>query len=550
MSVSVTRIRQIIKAILVDKLGNREICRQLKEASSTVSRYCKLAEACCLSYDELSKLSDKEFLSALKNKPVIEYIQPDLDEIERYFRSHKKVTLEKAIEAVYFSIIPQDGQKHYSLAHVYDLFLTWNKEIHGVKNVSSIPCNPGDILEVDFVGDDLHWIDGDGISHKARVFVGAYKYSGFFYAEAFENEKVTSWLHGIVNTLEKYGVPRAISFDNARALVSKPDRYIAELSVSMFHLCDHYSLIPNSCKVRHPTHKNVAEYSVGLTERAFANLESFTGAMFARDLKDVNQKLQQEIDIINKTPFKENGKGSRYLSYQNYERPQLKVPPLIPFEICEPVKLLVDGNGWVKVDGNKRYLVHYSMRRKEVVAELGYTTISFYNPKTYVLCGRYARDYSPNYASHKDESMLNPVEVALTKGLDETVKEFRANGHATTNILKYLKEIFNDQNPAISKYKLVMGMHGLCKSHGVTVVDEACAQAAREGKISDYQLIKKIIHESITRINAHGRVSGGKSSTAKKEQNIEVSQQGANTSNGMKLRGVNYFKGGYNHESD
>ena len=140
--------------------------------------------------------------------------------------------------------------------------------------------------------------------------------------------------------------------------------------------------------------------------------------------------------------------------------------------------------------------------------------------------------------------------MALTKGLDETVKEFRANGHATTNILRYLEAIFNDQNPAISKYKLVMGMHGLCKSHGVTVVDEACAQAAREGKISDYQLIKKIIHESITRINAHGRVSEGKSSTAKKEQNIEVSQQGANTSNGMKLRGVNYFKGGYNHESD
>lgn len=116
MSVNVTRVRLIIKAILVDKLGNREICRQLKEASSTVSRYSKLAEACRLSYDELSKLSDKEFLSALKNKPVIEYIQPDLAEIERYFRSHKKVTLEKAIEAVYFSIIPQDGQKHYSLA--------------------------------------------------------------------------------------------------------------------------------------------------------------------------------------------------------------------------------------------------------------------------------------------------------------------------------------------------------------------------------------------------------------------------------------------------
>lgn len=47
-------IRQIVRLLLVEKLGNREISRRLKVPSSTVSKYKKLTDCCCISFDELN----------------------------------------------------------------------------------------------------------------------------------------------------------------------------------------------------------------------------------------------------------------------------------------------------------------------------------------------------------------------------------------------------------------------------------------------------------------------------------------------------------------
>lgn len=60
----------------------------------------------------------------------------------------------------------------------------------------------------------------------------------------------TSWLTGIVHTLEAYGVPRSIGFDNDKSLVKKPDVYIAELSAAMRELCDYYGIDPSSCRIK------------------------------------------------------------------------------------------------------------------------------------------------------------------------------------------------------------------------------------------------------------------------------------------------------------
>ena len=75
MKIDVHRIKLIAKAYLVDKKGNREICRDLNESSATVSRYCKYFDLCCLSYEDLSELNDHDFLIALKGKSDCEYLE-------------------------------------------------------------------------------------------------------------------------------------------------------------------------------------------------------------------------------------------------------------------------------------------------------------------------------------------------------------------------------------------------------------------------------------------------------------------------------------------
>lgn len=84
-------------------------------------------------------------------------------------------------------------------------------------NVQSIP---GERMEIDFAGDNLKWIDPDCDEQRARLFIAVLPYSNLTYAEAFPNEKLQSWISGIVQALEYFGgTPQVLVMDNAKALI-------------------------------------------------------------------------------------------------------------------------------------------------------------------------------------------------------------------------------------------------------------------------------------------------------------------------------------------
>lgn len=60
-------------------------------------------------------------------------------------------------------------------------------------------------MEIDFAGDLLPWIDGDGCVQHCKLFVAALPYSNMMFTEAFSNEKQPSWIAGIVDALEYFG---------------------------------------------------------------------------------------------------------------------------------------------------------------------------------------------------------------------------------------------------------------------------------------------------------------------------------------------------------
>jgi len=63
-----------------------------------------------------------------------------------------------------------------------------------------ISRKPGEQVEVDWAGDPAYLIDPDtGELTKVSVFVGVMSYSQYAYAEAFPDEKQTSWITAHVN---------------------------------------------------------------------------------------------------------------------------------------------------------------------------------------------------------------------------------------------------------------------------------------------------------------------------------------------------------------
>lgn len=553
MKTDVFKLRKIAYAVLESKMGNREISRTFGVSSSSVTRYTREVKASGLSWKELDKLNDDAFLAAIKPKAAVKFLQPDFEKIYNFKLSHKRLTLEKVFDYCYYDTTPKQGMRFYSYQHLYSLFDQWLMEHHGKAKISSIPCNPGDYLEIDMVGDPLHWIDSTGRQYELRVFVAALRYSGLFYAEAFLDETLTSWLKGTVHALHKFGIPLALSCDNAKALVKQPHKYMAELSTAMKQLCAYYNMEAYVSQSHSPSQKSETERAAGICERdIFTELEGASKWMYAHDLNQVNEKISALVDIRNGRSFTKNSLSSRTTVYEQQEKPKLRQAPLIPFEMYQWLILKADRYAKVKLSqDNKRYLVEYTQANKEVVCALTDTQVIFYSKKDHRLVGKYKRDYSPEYKLIQDESLMSPADKAFRRGYEAFMEEFNSHGYALPNILKYLNLIYNPaesengaqsqenqlaRNPQMVLYRKSMGLLGLCKKHGAKIVEQACTIAISHGRADDYEFIKNCIRSEIRDINENKR--------AKKEQRAKQSSESSTSSassSDVMSRDANYY---------
>lgn len=350
MKTDVFKLRKIAFAVLESKMGNREISRTYSVSSSTVTRYTREIKATGLSWNELDSLSDESFISAIKPKATIKYVKPNFEQIYNFKLSNKRLTLEKVFNYCYYEQKAEAGCEFYSYQHLCALFDKWLMNHHGKAKISSIPCNPGDYLEIDMVGDALHWIDSTGNHYELRVFVAALRYSGIFYAEAFSDEKLPSWLKGTVHALHKFGIPLAISCDNAKALVKKPHKHMAELTTAMRQLCDYYVMESYVSQSYSPSQKSETERAVGICERdVFTELEGASKWMFAHDLKQVNEKIAALVEKCNNKSFTKDSLSSRMSVYLQKEKPKLRKAPLMPFEMFQWHIFKADKYGKVKL---------------------------------------------------------------------------------------------------------------------------------------------------------------------------------------------------------
>jgi transposase len=90
-----------------------------------------------------------------------------------------------------------------------------------------IDIEPGVCAEIDWAGDALYIYDPvSELKIKTSLFVATLSFSDYFYAEAFLDQKVRSWIYGHVNALQFFGgVPAILTPDNTKTAVIKSDKY-------------------------------------------------------------------------------------------------------------------------------------------------------------------------------------------------------------------------------------------------------------------------------------------------------------------------------------
>ncbi len=197
--------------------------------------------------EELLKLKDLELQA--KFYPPRKAIRrvPDWNDV--YEKSKKKKV---SLALIYAELCCKEEVANGSPPMAYSTFCQnfdlW-KKAHGILDShNNIAREPGEQLQIDYSGKPIKWIDTNGKHHVSQVFVACLPASGLLFAYATSHQARTDWMDGVVATLEYIGgSPRCLVVDNAKALVSKADRYEAIFPMQIKSLCAYYKMTPDAC---------------------------------------------------------------------------------------------------------------------------------------------------------------------------------------------------------------------------------------------------------------------------------------------------------------
>ncbi|MCY3630615.1 MAG: IS21 family transposase [Bacteroidetes bacterium] len=333
-------IRALLRFYYEEQQSKRAIARYLRISQDTVRKYLLRAESAGLSWPLPEQLTDEDLEALLFPDSASARPQPDWPAVEKAL-SGKGMTLD---------LIWQDWHAEHPTGYSYGHFCAcYKKWCKAQKITMRLEHKAGEKLYVDFAGKTVEILDPvTGDLWNAQVFVAAMGGSHYTYVEVVPDQSTRSWIDAHVRCLEFLGaLPKVIVCDNLKAAVIRARRKNPKLNASYKDFARHYDLKIEPARVQHPQDKAVAESSVKhITTHILTKLDR--RQFFS--LYEVNQELRPLLEQINRRPF-QNREGSRFLQFEERDRPVMRPLPALPYEFREWKKLKVNLNYHVQVHG-------------------------------------------------------------------------------------------------------------------------------------------------------------------------------------------------------
>jgi len=205
-----------------------------------------------------------------------------------------------------------------------------------------------------------------GILRKIYFFVMALPYSDGFFVRAYERECTETFWDGHVRAFAFFGgVPRRITYDNSKIMISKIiGPRLRALTQGFLHLVSHYLFDYHFCLVRRANEKGLVEGTV-----KYSRLNFLVPVPEVRDFDELNTLLEQRCreDLQRRVRGQEKTKDKLLLEEQFSFLPI----PFVPFEACRTQPGRVNSELLVRFDDND-YSVPMEYAHQEVVVK-GYT---------------------------------------------------------------------------------------------------------------------------------------------------------------------------------
>lgn len=353
---------------------------------------------------------------------------------------------------------------------------------------------PGEIMQVDFTGKKLSWIDLDtGEIIEGETLVITLGYSGLTYVEVLRSQRQEDFVSGIRNALFYFGgTPGSLRVDNLKAGVIKSDRYEPVFNNLLVELANHYGMSLQATRPYKPKDKPLVERHVQLVyQRIYAPLRN---KVFHSTL-ELNQAINPLQEQHNNRPY-QDGKRSRRIIFDQDEKKLLTPLPEHPFEVKmrKKVKVQKHYHIWLSYRGDPGhyYSVPYQYVTKEVQVVFDNQVIEiFHEYKRIAIHPRSHR--TGRYSTIKAHMPENHQAVANGMDPEQLMARAQTIGPCTELFIKQLLErgTICQQN-----YKSCQGVLALVKKYTAIRVEQA-AERALHYRTIQYSIIKNILDRNL-----------------------------------------------------
>lgn len=488
------QIRRILQ-LLISKQSKREVSRQTGISRNTIDAYEDQFRRSCKSYTELLQLSDTELAGLIYKRDVDKEADPRRKYLEDQLDYYAK---ELSRLGVTRELLWQEYRSDQPEGYGYSQFCEHLARHHSKKKaVFHNTFIPGDLMEFDFAGEPMRYIDQTtGEVVPCPVFVCTLPFSSFSYIEPLASGRMEHLVPAMSAAANYFGgIPKVTSTDNMRQVVTKSCRYEPSFTLLCEQWAVHYNTFLKATRPSKPKDKATVEKSVHLSyQRIYAHMRNDT----YYSLSELKQRVRELLEEFNDRLLFKRGQ-SRRERFINDEKPYLRELPAEPFTLKYSAKAKVKlnyhvilGEDWHQYSVPHQYLgQEVNIVYDDMVVEVFIRNLEriAVHPRN---CNRNGYSTLPE---HMPESHKKYKEQKGWTEDDFMIRASRIGEQTAISISRLLgSRAFIEQT-----YDGCLGVLRLADKYGSDRLEAACKRA-NGGSHINYKILKNILKNNLDKV--------------------------------------------------
>lgn len=483
------QVKEIIKTYLATN-SLKATARQLRVSKNTVKDYVRRGRLARSDLSDLLTLSDEDFLLVFypdKAKSSNERLSVFDTKVAGWVKELRRVGVTK-------HLLWEEYRKEQPDGFGYSRFCELLRTHIGWKDLTlRMNHEPGEMMQVDFAGKKLRWVDvSSGEVNECEVLVAVMPHAQYTFAIALPSQKTSDFIRGLNAALVYFGkLPKRILSDNLKAYVIRADRYEPKFNDLCIQLAAHYNIHLQATRSAKPKDKASVENMVSTVyTRIYAPLRN----EIYHSEAELNAAIIQQLGKHNNLPYQKK-EGTRRSIFETYALPNMRDLPSQMFELKKSTIAKAQRNYHVYLGEEKNYYslpFRYVGKKTTIVYTRKIVEIYVDNQRVAIhqRLALGARHHYQTIISHMPKSHQ---EWKKSEGYDAGY--FLGVGLKIGKATHWaISQILSSKSHQSQNYKSCQGVLHLGRKYGNDRLERAAARCEQVNKVNYTMLVRILQH--------------------------------------------------------